>query len=233
MKPDWLRDYALSKISYKSRRTLCRSIKGELVVDEWNDEGRHRWIVPGRNPNVMKSFIEILPEHGVVMARASVLEPYMKNMKNNGISTVRKFYVMTEDKTPANWPSCVSIVQDEDFAAIKDFYDTSPFPREPDVLRQQIARGLVVAIKQDGMFVAAGLVDGDKGNTGVIAGIFTLESYRRRGYALKITEALTFLIRQRNQRPILFWQNPVAGRVYQRAGFSFLQEDMTLWQIYW
>ncbi|OLZ08358.1 hypothetical protein BFX06_06305 [Sulfobacillus thermosulfidooxidans] len=230
MKPDWLRDYALSKISYKPRRTLCRSIKGELVVDEWNDEGRHRWIVPGRNPNVMKSFIEILPEHGVVMARASVLNPYMNN---KGISTVRKFYVMAKDKAPANWPSCVTIVQDEDYAAIKDFYDASPFPREPDVLRQQIARGLVVAIKQDGMFVAAGLVDGDKGNTGVIAGIFTLESYRRRGYALKITEALTFLIGQRNKRPILFWQNPVAGRVYQRAGFSFLQEDVALWQIYW
>ncbi len=229
MRQDWLRDYALSKISYKPRRTLCRSIKGEFVVDEWTDEGRHRWIVPGRNPEVMKSVLDILPAHGVLMARGSVLKPYMKR----DISTLRKFYVMENDEAPENWPSLAAIVKDGDYAAIKDFYDASPFPREEDVLRQQIERGFVVAIKQDNMFVAAGVVDGSRGNTGVITSIFTMEAYRNRGYALKITQALTFLIVKRKKRPILFWQNPVAGRIYQRAGFSFLPEDVELWQIHW
>ncbi len=131
------------------------------------------------------------------------------------------------------WPNSVTVVSLSDYDKVQGFYEKTPFAREPDVLRQQIEQGLVVAIFCQRQIVAAGFLDSFTGVTALIAGIFTLPSYRGRGYALKVVQALVHLCLSAHKLSVLYADNPVALRVYRRAGFSPLARELQLWQARW
>ena len=53
------------------------------------------------------------------------------------------------------------------------------------------------------------------------------------GYALKVVQALVHLFLSAHKLSVLYADNPVALRVYRRAGFSPLAPELQLWQARW
>ncbi|AKA49836.1 hypothetical protein VO56_00920 [Mycoplasmopsis gallinacea] len=57
--------------------------------------------------------------------------------------------------------------------------------------------------------------------TVMIGGVFTLSEYRNQKLATKcMVKLCDYIIKQRGKIPVLFYENPIAGEVYQKLGFK-------------
>jgi len=57
-------------------------------------------------------------------------------------------------------------------------------------------------------------------DAGLIAGVYTIHAARGRGYAAAVVGAISIDLQRDNKLPVLFYENPTAGRVYSRLGFE-------------
>ena len=57
-------------------------------------------------------------------------------------------------------------------------------------------------------------------STGMIGGVFTLPDARGKGYAQACVSALSQDLQRAGKMPTLFYENPLAGRIYSRIGFE-------------
>lgn len=64
-------------------------------------------------------------------------------------------------------------------------------------------------------------------DAGLIGGVYTLPDARGKGYAAACTAALSLDLQRDGKLPCLFYENPVAGRVYRRLGF----EEVGQWAV--
>lgn len=64
-------------------------------------------------------------------------------------------------------------------------------------------------------------------DAGLIGGVYTLPSARGKGYAASCTALLCEDLQRDNKMPCLFYENPIAGKVYRRLGF----EDASRWAV--
>jgi RimJ/RimL family protein N-acetyltransferase len=71
------------------------------------------------------------------------------------------------------------------------------------------------------------LLNVEGSDAGLIGGVYTLGAVRGRGYAAACTAALSLDLQRDGKYPCLFYENPVAGRVYERLGF----EAMGQWAV--
>lgn len=68
--------------------------------------------------------------------------------------------------------------------------------------------------------VSCALTNLEGHDAALIGGVFTLPAARGRGYAAACTAALALDLQRDGKQPCLFYENPVAGRVYRRLGFG-------------
>ena len=57
-------------------------------------------------------------------------------------------------------------------------------------------------------------------DAGLIGGVFTLPAARGKGYAAAVVSALSLALQNDGKLSCLFYENPIAGRVYRRLGFE-------------
>ncbi len=67
---------------------------------------------------------------------------------------------------------------------------------------------------------ACALLNMEGRDAGLIGGVFTNPASRGKGYAAACTAALCLDLQRDGKMPCLFYENPVAGRVYRRLGFE-------------
>lgn len=67
---------------------------------------------------------------------------------------------------------------------------------------------------------ACALLNMESHDAGLIGGVFTSAAARGRGYAAACTAALSLDLQADGKLPCLFYENPIAGRVYRRLGFE-------------
>ncbi len=68
--------------------------------------------------------------------------------------------------------------------------------------------------------VSCALINNEGAEAGLIGGVYTLPEMRGRGYASACVAALCRDLQADGKTPCLFYENPIAGRVYQRLGFE-------------
>jgi hypothetical protein len=92
---------------------------------------------------------------------------------------------------------------------------------QPDesVLRADIEYNRVWYIAVEGSIVSVALTHAEAGGLGMIGGVQTLPAERARGYSSQVMEALCQDLQAHDLEPVLFWRNPVAGRLYEKLGF--------------
>ncbi len=69
-------------------------------------------------------------------------------------------------------------------------------------------------------FAACALLNVEGSDGGIIGGVFTLPEARGKGYAKACTAALCKDLQRDGKMPCLFYENPIAGRVYRQLGFE-------------
>ena len=75
-------------------------------------------------------------------------------------------------------------------------------------------------ISGPGPIVSSALLNVETSEAGLIGGVYTHPSARGRGYAAACIAALALDLQRDSKLPCLFYENPVAGRVYSRLGFE-------------
>jgi GNAT superfamily N-acetyltransferase len=75
--------------------------------------------------------------------------------------------------------------------------------------------------------VSCALLNVEGRDAGLIGGVYTLPSARGKGYAAACTAALSQDLQRDDKIPCLFYENPLAGRIYRRLGF----EDAGRWGV--
>jgi predicted GNAT family acetyltransferase len=71
-----------------------------------------------------------------------------------------------------------------------------------------------------GPILSSALLNVEGKDAGLIGGVFTQPQARGRGYAAACTAALALDLQRDGKTPVLFFENPVAGRVYRKLGFE-------------
>lgn len=90
--------------------------------------------------------------------------------------------------------------------------------------RLQTKRVFVVAAAPDsagnGKILSSALLNVEGRDAGLIGGVFTQRQARGKGYAAACTAAVALDLQQDGKTPVLFYENPTAGRVYRKLGFE-------------
>ena len=73
---------------------------------------------------------------------------------------------------------------------------------------------------RNGRIVSCALLNVEGAEAGLIGGVYTLPDFRGRGYAAACVSALSLDLQAAGKMPCLFYENPIAGRVYQGLGFT-------------
>ncbi|CEK14539.1 GNAT family N-acetyltransferase [Chthonomonas calidirosea] len=73
--------------------------------------------------------------------------------------------------------------------------------------------------------VSCALLNVESQHVGLIGGVYTRPESRGHGYAAACTAALALDLQKDGKLPCLFYENPVAGRLYRRLGFR----EVSMW----
>ncbi|MCC6166568.1 MAG: GNAT family N-acetyltransferase [Caldilineaceae bacterium] len=73
--------------------------------------------------------------------------------------------------------------------------------------------------KADGEVLSAALTNAETRDLAMIGGVYTPPQWRNRGLSQVVCSALCADLLATGKRPVLYWHNPSAGRVYARLGF--------------
>jgi len=96
-----------------------------------------------------------------------------------------------------------------------------------DALQEELRRGcrrIFIALA-DGLTVSMAMTTVERKQAAMIVSVCTRKEYRGRGYAPALMTALCKELETEGKTALLFYNNPVAGRVYQALGF----EDIGRW----
>ena len=122
----------------------------------------------------------------------------------------------------------------EDIDMLSALYgDAGPMFRSRANVAEKLATTTVVVVEEPELgrrparIVSAGLLSPDGEAAGLIGGVYTMPTVRGRGYAAAVVSYLSLYLQQRGKLPVLFYENPVAGRVYRRLGF----EEVGRWAV--
>ena len=75
--------------------------------------------------------------------------------------------------------------------------------------------------------LSCALLNVEGGDAALIGGVYTLPFARGKGLASSCTSALCEELLRENKLPVLFYENPIAGRVYRSLGF----EEIGRWAV--
>ncbi|QIW62302.1 GNAT family N-acetyltransferase [Mycoplasmopsis gallinacea] len=76
-------------------------------------------------------------------------------------------------------------------------------------------------IEKDNKIASHASISAYTDKTVMIGGVFTLSEYRNQKLATKcLVKLCDYIIKQRGKIPVLFYENPIAGEVYQKLGFK-------------
>jgi len=74
-------------------------------------------------------------------------------------------------------------------------------------------------IEDEGKVIAHAEAPAMTSQAAMIVGVYTLAGYRGKGYASQVVSELCRYLLKQNKRPLLFFDNPDAAKIYHRLGF--------------
>jgi predicted GNAT family acetyltransferase len=96
-----------------------------------------------------------------------------------------------------------------------------------DALREELEKGCrrIFIAREGGKTVSMAMTTVERRNAAMIVSVCTLAEYRGRGYAPTLMTALCRELEEEGKSSLLFYNNPVAGKIYRALGF----EDIGRW----
>ena len=85
-----------------------------------------------------------------------------------------------------------------------------------------------MAIEND-IVLSTALTNAELHDVGMIGGVYTNPTARRQGLSRAVCSALCAELLAEKKQPVLYWENPAAGKVYRSLGFR----SIGLWRSVW
>ncbi|WP_079509255.1 GNAT family N-acetyltransferase [Mesobacillus jeotgali] len=110
---------------------------------------------------------------------------------------------------------------------IEEFY---PNPNAREIFLQSLKSGTgrTYFIERDGIVAASASTAAENSMSAMIVGVCTHKEYRRKGLATAVMQKLFKDVMAEGKLLCLFYDNPEAGRIYKRLGFT----DIGQWTMY-
>jgi uncharacterized protein len=112
-------------------------------------------------------------------------------------------------------------------ASIDEFF---PNPNARGIFLQSLEAGTgrTYYIEMDGKMAASAATAAENSKSAMIVGVCTHKEYRRKGLATAVMQKLFKDVMDEGKLLCLFYDNPEAGRIYKRLGFT----DIGMWTMY-
>ncbi|MCC6453801.1 MAG: GNAT family N-acetyltransferase [Caldilineaceae bacterium] len=108
----------------------------------------------------------------------------------------------------------------DDLAALVAFFaDAGKMSRSAAGIELPLRDRRVWIALQGGEVVSAALTNAETERLAMVGGVYTAPAWRGRGLSRAVCSALCDELIQTGRQPALYWDNPVAGRVYAKIGF--------------
>jgi predicted GNAT family acetyltransferase len=187
------------------------------------------WSLYGRADTDWAGMAAVVDSHPVAAVRlqdnpggTASFVPYLRCYRASKVSEEPVMDLAAEDFRPRPAPDGVYVRRAglDDLPALAAFYgDAGSMSRSPlGVERPLRATRLWLALL-DGEVVAAALTNAETCDLAMIGGVYTPPAWRNRGLSQAVCSALCADLLAAGKQPVLYWDNPAAGKVYEKLGF--------------
>ncbi|KPU43162.1 acetyltransferase (GNAT) family protein [Oxobacter pfennigii] len=116
----------------------------------------------------------------------------------------------------------------ESMAVIEEFGPITQADKKRIKNKLEVKTGRAFFIEEDGIIVSAANTTAENSKSAMIVGVYTHPDYRSKGYATLCMNVLCRELLSEGKSLCLFYDNPAAGRIYKRLGFT----DIGNWNMY-
>ncbi|MGL5755544.1 MAG: GNAT family N-acetyltransferase [Paraclostridium sp.] len=154
----------------------------------------------------------------IVEKFSDILENYEKR--------IMYFCELRDNKKLLPWDESIKLAKEEDANRIHDLISTiSEFSVQDSIkeIRYKIRNNNKIAYyieddKKD--IITISQITAENSKSAMVVGVATRKEYREQGYMTKCLSKLCYDFLQKNKSLCLFYDNPKAGKVYQKIGFK-------------
>jgi hypothetical protein len=108
----------------------------------------------------------------------------------------------------------------DDLAGLVAFFsDAGDMSRTPASTERPLRDRRVWIALKDGEIISAALTNAENDTLGMIGGVYTVPAWRGLGLSQAVCSGLCQELIETGRQPVLYWDNPAAGRVYTKLGF--------------
>lgn len=158
------------------------------------------------NPGGVASFLPYLKQY----ALGTLTEDFLMQLPMDGLHP---------QSAPAGFDVRKATIEDLP-GLIGLFSDAGDMSRVPAAVERPLRdRRVWIALSGQNDPVAAALTNAETKDLAMIGGVYTKPEWRGRGLSQAVVSALCSELIGDGRRPILYWHNPTAGRVYAKLGF--------------
>lgn len=202
----------------------------DIYVDE-DETGIHGLILRYRNSLLVQSdegkiypdFIaELIAHHQItsINGEASLVEKYKLTGKEN----ILCYFSQCKELKNAPEMTAVESFGPEDAQEISEVFKSAfkNFSANLDEIQESLAKKLdrVYGVRVDGKIVSIARSTAECPGLAMLVGVATLASFRNHGYAQQTVAKLTADLLAEGKAPCLFYENPIAARIYERLGYN-------------
>jgi GNAT superfamily N-acetyltransferase len=154
-----------------------------------------------------------------LLGRPEAVDPLATRLiRHRGRASEDRFAVLTAFPVPVPRVGTPRPARSDDLERLVAVYaDAGDISRSREAVEAQLPR---IWLSEDRETITSvAVVTAESRHAAMIGGVFTPPVYRRQGYASALIHALAAWIVARGRAACLFYDNPVAGRIYLRLGF--------------
>lgn len=152
----------------------------------------------------------------------SSIIPYLRCYDAPKVSEEQLMDLVCDDFRPVPTPDQLHVQRAtlDDLPALVEFYrDAGSMSRSADGVERPLRDRRVWIARQEGRLVSAALTNAETRELAMIGGVYTSPVWRGRGFSQAVCSALCSDLLASGKRPVLYWENETARRVYERLGF--------------
>lgn len=206
----------------------------QKVWGDFDDHGNLRAVLL----KYYQNYIPYAPGHDFDhegLAKVMVSDPEFQNL--NGLedvvsflipwiaskpSQIRKLYYAkcrALKESQVNWP--VKKAGVEDVGRIMELYRHFSFSNNPESIKRNMEKGVARTyyIEVDGQMVSSASSTAENTLSAMVVGVCTVKEHQKKGMASACLVRLCQDLLQEGKELCLFYDNPDAGRIYERLGF--------------
>ncbi|EOT44647.1 GNAT family N-acetyltransferase [Enterococcus columbae] len=202
----------------------------DIYIDE-DETGIHGLILRYRNSLLVQSdegrtypeFVaELVERHQVthINGEASLVAKYDFTAREN----VLCYFSQCKELKKAPEMTAVESFGPEDAQEISEVFKSAfkNFSANPDEIQESLAKKLdrVYGVRVDGKIVSIARSTAECPGLAMLVGVATLAPFRNHGYAQQTVAKLTADLLVEGKAPCLFYENPIAARIYERLGYN-------------